>query len=80
MSDQQQPAKKQLDRKIAARFAAVQLVIGFITLRDIKKRGKEGVRGPRILWKVWGSTNTLGSVMYWKFGRRKVELPAESES
>jgi hypothetical protein len=79
MSDQQQPAKKEIDRKLIGKLAAVQVVIGYITLRDIKKRGKEGVRGPRILWKVWGSTNTLGSLMYWKFGRRKQRAAAETD-
>ena len=79
MSDQQQPGKKQIDPKLLGRLAAAQAVIGFITLRDIKKRGKEGVRGPRFIWKIWGTTNTLGSLMYWKFGRRKPQLPAETD-
>lgn len=71
--------KKKVNPKLVAGAGTAQLVIGFLTLRDIKKRGKQGVRGPRLLWRAWGSTNTLGSLMYWKFGRRKAELPAQGD-
>jgi hypothetical protein len=74
MSDQQ-PAKKPFDKRIAGAAVAAQIVVGFFTLRDIKRRGKDGVRGPRIIWAIWGGTNTLGSAMYWIFGRRRHPKP-----
>lgn len=52
-------------------FTAVQAVIGTFTVRDISRRPPELVRGPKVFWIIWGGTNTLGSVVYWLFGRKK---------
>jgi hypothetical protein len=52
-------------------LTAVQAVIGTLTVRDISKRPAELVRGPKLFWKIWGGTNTLGSAAYWTIGRRK---------
>lgn len=52
-------------------LTAVQAVIGTITVRDISRRQPESVRGPKLLWKLWGGSNTLGSAAYWLFGRRR---------
>ena len=50
---------------------AFQAVVGTVTVRDISRRQPELVRGPKLLWKIWGGSNTLGSVAYWLFGRKK---------
>jgi hypothetical protein len=52
-------------------LTAVQAVVGTVTVRDISRRRPELVRGPKLFWKIWGGTNTLGSAAYWLFGRRK---------
>ena len=52
-------------------LTAVQAVVGTVTVRDISQRRPELVRGPKLFWKVWGGSNTLGSAAYWCFGRRK---------
>ena len=52
-------------------LTAVQAVVGTVTVRDISQRRPELVRGPKLFWKVWGGSNTLGSAAYWFFGRRK---------
>jgi hypothetical protein len=52
-------------------LTAVQAVVGTVTVRDISRRRPELVRGPKLFWKVWGGSNTLGSAAYWLFGRRK---------
>lgn len=52
-------------------LTAMQAVIGTITVRDIRRRPPELVRGPKPLWLVWGGTNTLGSAVYWLFARKR---------
>jgi CBS domain-containing protein len=49
----------------------VQLVIGMLTLRDIKRRPAEQIRGPKWVWRFVGSANTAGSAAYWVLGRRR---------
>lgn len=67
-------AIKKLDprgRAVVIALTAVQAVIGALTVLDISKRPPERVRGPKLFWKLWGGTNTLGSAAYWLIGRRK---------
>ena len=66
---QQKSGRRPLAVVIA--LTAVQAVVGTVTVRDISQRRPELVRGPKLFWKVWGGSNTLGSAAYWLFGRRK---------
>jgi hypothetical protein len=52
-------------------MVVVQAVVGTLTVRDINRRPAEQVRGPKLLWKLWGGTNTFGALVYWLFGRRR---------
>jgi hypothetical protein len=52
-------------------FTAVQAVVGTVTVRDVIRRRPDLVRGPKLLWMIWGGTNTLGSAAYWLFGRKR---------
>ena len=52
-------------------LTAAQAVVGTLTVRDISRRQPELVRGPKLFWEIWGGTNTLGSVLYWLFGRKR---------
>jgi hypothetical protein len=65
---------QQRDRRhdaVVVVFTAIQAVIGTLTVRDISRRRPELVRGPKLFWKIWGGTNTLGSAAYWLFGRKR---------
>lgn len=67
-------AMRKLDqrgRAVVIALTAAQAVIGTLTVRDISKRSPELVRGPKLFWKIWGGSNTLGSAAYWTIGRRK---------
>lgn len=46
--------KKKVNPRIIGAAIAVQAVIGGLTIRDISKREPGEVRGPRLLWKIWG--------------------------
>jgi hypothetical protein len=61
----------QRGRAVVIALTAVQAVIGTFTVMDISKRPPELVRGPKLFWKLWGGTNTLGSAAYWLIGRRR---------
>jgi hypothetical protein len=56
---------------VLAVLVPVQGVIGTITVRDIRRRQSDLVRGPKRLWMLWGGSNTLGSAAYWLVGRKK---------
>lgn len=49
----------------------VQAAIAAVTVRDLNQRPAEAVRGPKPLWRLLGSANTLGSLAYWLVGRRR---------
>jgi len=63
-------AKKKANPKVVIPLLIAQAVIGTLTVRDISARSDAEVRGPKLLWKIWGGTNMLGSAVYWLFGRR----------
>lgn len=67
-------AAKKLDKRgltVVIALTATQAVIGTLTVRDINRRPPELIRGPKLLWRLWGGSNTLGAVVYWLLGRRK---------
>jgi len=55
---------------------AVQGAIAALTLRDINKRPKEAIRGPKRLWRLLGTLNTTGSAAYWIVGRKATKRAA----
>jgi hypothetical protein len=59
------------DPRLVAALIAVQAVVGPLTIRDIARRSDEEIRGPRLLWQIWGGTNTFGAAMYWAVGRKR---------
>ena len=56
---------------VLAIVVPAQAVIGTITVRDISRRQSDLIRGPKLFWKIWGGSNTLGSAAYWLVGRKK---------
>jgi|HubBroStandDraft_6_1064221.scaffolds.fasta_scaffold751259_2 hypothetical protein len=58
-------------KKILGVALVVHLVVGTLTLRDLRRRPAAAVRGPKRLWRLWVTMNTTGSVAYWLFGRRR---------
>jgi hypothetical protein len=64
-------SRKRPDPRVVIAAVAVQAVVGTLTVRDIARRPDDQVRGPKLLWKLWGGTNTLGALVYWVFGRKR---------
>ena len=64
-------AKKKIDPRVVVALVTAQAVAGPLTVRDISRREAEQVRGPRLLWKLWGGTNLLGAALYWTVGRKR---------
>jgi hypothetical protein len=64
-------AKKKVDPRVIATAVALQAVLGTLTVRDLKKRSRDQVRGPKALWYAWGGSNTMGAAAYWLIGRRR---------
>ncbi|WP_017933730.1 hypothetical protein [Nocardioides sp. Iso805N] len=57
--------------RLTVAAVAVQAAIAAVTIRDINRRPKAGVRGPKAIWRLLGSVNTLGSAAYWVIGRKR---------
>jgi hypothetical protein len=64
-------SRKRPDLRVLAAAAVVQAVVGTLTVRDISRRTPDQVRGPKLLWKLWAGSNTLGALGYWLVGRRR---------
>lgn len=47
-----------------------QAAVAPVVLRDLQQRSNSEIRGPRMLWRVWGSSNLLGAATYWFIGRK----------
>jgi hypothetical protein len=58
-------------QRIAVVAVVVHAIIVTLTLRDLRRRPAEAVRGPKLLWGIWAMLNTTGSLAYWIFGRRR---------
>jgi len=57
--------------RVVIAATVVQAAVASVTVRDINRRPAESVRGPKGLWRLIGSVNTLGSLAYWIVGRRR---------
>jgi hypothetical protein len=55
---------------IIAGMLIVWVVVTPYMWRDLRRRPRESVRGPKWLWWI-ASTNLTGSIVYWLFGRMK---------
>ena len=49
---------------------AFELVLIAATERDIQRRPAEGIRGPKLLWRVVATQNVIGPAAYFGLGRR----------
>jgi hypothetical protein len=47
-----------------------QAAVAPVILRDLQSRSDDEFRGPRLLWRLWGSTNLLGAATYWFVARK----------
>lgn len=68
------PRLKEFTRDDAKRVAAylpIHLVVTAITWYDISHRPPQGVRGSKRLWQLAAGANTVGSIAYWVFGRKR---------
>jgi hypothetical protein len=59
------------NKLVYAVIAVVHLSAVTLTWRDLGRRSAAQVRGRKAIWRVASALNTLGSVAYWLFGRRR---------
>lgn len=57
-------------KTVVTGLVLAQCVAGPLTLRDLSRRTSKQVRGPKLLWQLWGGTNLAGAAAYWLVGRR----------
>lgn len=65
------PGGVRKDPRVLIAMVAAQAVIGTLTVRDINRRADDEVRGPKLLWRLWGGSNMFGAAVYWIVGRRR---------
>jgi hypothetical protein len=63
-------ANKKADPRVVIAAVAVQSVIAAVTLRDLARRPADRIRGPKWMWRIFGTANTAGSAAYWLVGRK----------
>jgi hypothetical protein len=56
---------------VFAAIAVVHTTVAAVTWRDLRTREAGEVRGGKRVWRIASVVNTLGSVAYWLFGRRR---------
>ena len=61
-----------LRRRIAAALILLSLGPVLYAQRDLRRRSRREVRGPKFLWRI-GSTNALVAIAYLRWGRRTQE-------
>ena len=49
----------------------VELVLTAVALRDLKRRPKSQVRGPKLLWRLLAFVQPVGPIAYLLLGRRR---------
>lgn len=52
-------------------LAVVELVLTATALRDLSRRSREAVRGPKVLWRLVCFVQPVGPVLYLLVGRRQ---------
>lgn len=57
--------------RVFAAVAVVHTTAAALTWRDLRTRTAAEVRGDKRIWRTASVVNTLGSVAYWLFGRRR---------
>jgi hypothetical protein len=50
----------------------VHIAVTAFTWRDLRSRAPEQVRGNKRLWRIASGANTLGSLLYFTLGRKRV--------
>lgn len=71
MADSNNMMKQKIDPRVLGALVTGQIVVGTLTVRDVSARPAEQIRGPKMLWKIWGGSNLLGAALYWLVGRRR---------
>jgi hypothetical protein len=59
-----------LARRLLWVVLAMEAVLIVATERDIHRRPAEGIRGPKLLWRVVATQNVVGPAAYFGLGRR----------
>lgn len=64
-------AEQRPSKLVYVAIGAVHLTAVGLTWRDLGRRPASQIRGKKVVWRVVSALNTLGSVGYWVFGRRR---------
>lgn len=59
------------DKRVLGVIAVLHVTAAALTWRDLRSRPASQVRGDKRIWRIASVMNTLGSVAYWLFGRRR---------
>lgn len=65
------PGKLQNLKPLAVVIPA-HIVVTAYTWRDLRRRTPDQVRGSKHFWRVTSGANTLGSLLYYVLGRKRV--------
>ncbi|MDO7868911.1 hypothetical protein [Nocardioides jiangxiensis] len=57
-------------QKLVIAAGVVETLLTGYVLRDLGKRSKEQVRGPKLLWRAGSVVQPVGPLAYLAFGRR----------
>jgi type II secretory pathway component PulM len=58
-------------RRLIIVAGAIQLVLAVTAWVDLARRPAARVRGPKPVWAVVAAANTVGSLAYFRWGRRR---------
>ena len=64
-------AEQRPNKLVYVVIGVVHLTAVGLTWRDLGRRSEGEVRGKKVVWRVVSALNTLGSVGYWVFGRKR---------
>lgn len=54
-------------------LSVFEAIFTFIAVRDLRKRPRDQVRGPKLLWTLSFAIQPVGPIAYLGFGRRRSE-------
>ncbi len=63
-------------RRAVWALLGVELVVIAAVERDIQRRSADGIRGPKLLWRVLATQNLIGPAAYLWLGRRRTRSAA----
>jgi uncharacterized membrane protein YqhA len=76
LTEPQKSSLTEKQKKVVAVALVIHLLVVVVTWRDLRRRPDAAVRGKKRFWRFAAGVNTIGSVAYWLFGRRRWPEPS----